>query len=93
MPSIAHSVGTTIYPAILVQDPLRMSFSVFNKSATAIIYIKEGKEVSATNGIPVYPRGNFGLVKTEDGDPVGEEWCAISDTASTNVVVFEGRSK
>lgn len=67
-----------------------MSFAVFNKHATAILYMKEGKEVSTINGIPIYPKGNVSLNYIEDGDTIREEWSMISDTADTPIVVFEG---
>lgn len=71
----------------------RMSLAFFNTHSTAIVYVKDGKGVSATNGVPVYPKGNVSLNLIEDGETVFEEWWAISDTASTGLVVFEGFKK
>ena len=52
--------------------------------------MKEGNEVSATNGIPIYPQGNVSLNLLEDGDAVKEAWSFISDTITTPIVIFEG---
>jgi len=52
--------------------------------------MKEGREVSAENGIPVYPQGNVSLNLLEDGDSVKDAWSLISDTAATPIVIFEG---
>lgn len=91
MPSIPYSIGTTVQIGILRPDPKRKSFGVFNLHATAILYIKEGSEVSASNGIPVYPQGSVSLNVNDDGSSVQEQWSAISDTATTPVVVFESQ--
>lgn len=90
MTSTPHTIGLTIDIGTLKADPKRSSFAVFNLHATAVLYIKEGKEVSTGNGIPVYPNGNISLNYNEDGDTVREEWSMISDTATTPVRVFEG---
>lgn len=90
MTSTPRTIGLTVNIGTIRTDPKRLSFAVFNKHATAIVYIKEGKEVSATNGIPVYPTGNISLNYLEDGETVREEWSMISDTADTPIVVFEG---
>ncbi|MBA7537269.1 hypothetical protein ES705_29536 [subsurface metagenome] len=93
MTSTPHIIGITIDVGTVKADPKRMSFAVFNKHGTAVVYIKEGKEVSAVNGIPIYPNGNVSLNHIEDGETVHEEWSMISDTATTPIVVFEGSQK
>jgi len=90
MTSTLHSIGLTVDIATIQVDEKRLSFAIFNKHATAILYLKEGREVSATNGIPVYPNGNLSLNFVEDGQSVRESWSMISDTAATPVVIFEG---
>lgn len=90
MTSWAKTIGTTVDIRTIQADPNRISFNVFNKHATAIVYMKEGSEVSADNGIPVYPGGNAGLTLRDDGKTVTEAWSMISDTADTPIVIFEG---
>ena len=90
MTSTPHTIGTTIDIATIKADENRLSFAIFNKHATAILYIKEGREVSAVNGIPVYPKGNLSLSFIEDGQSVRDQWSMISDAANTNIVIFEG---
>ncbi|GAH11893.1 unnamed protein product [marine sediment metagenome] len=90
MTSTLHVIGITIDVGTIKADPKRMSFAVFNKHGTAVLYIKEGKEVSVANGIPVYPNGNVSLNFIEDGETVREEWSMVSDTVVTSIVVFEG---
>lgn len=90
MASFPKTIGTTIDIRTISVDRNRKSFAVFNKHATAIVYMKEGGEVSADNGIPIYPKGNMSLNTLEDGDTVKEAWSFISDTASTPIVIFEG---
>jgi len=53
--------------------------------------MKEGNEVSTVNGIPIYPTGNLSLNLLEDGDSVKEAWSFISDTADTEIIIFEGQ--
>jgi len=53
--------------------------------------MKEGGEVSAENGIPVYPTGNISLNTLEDGDSVKEAWSFIASGADTPIVIFEGQ--
>ena len=67
----------------------RKSLSFFNTSATATVYIKDGKGVSTGNGIPVYPKGNVSLNFIEDGETVWEAWWAVA-SASMTLIVFEG---
>ncbi len=89
MTTTPHTVPTTevkVASGILLN---RKSLSFFNTHNTAICYIKDGKGVSTTNGIPVYPKGNVSLNFIEDGDTVFEAWWAIG-TASLTLVVFEG---
>jgi len=88
--STLHIIGTTIDIGTIKPDPKRMSFAVFNKHGTAVVYLKEGKEVSIANGIPIYPNGNVSINFIEDGETVREEWSTISDTVVTSIVVFEG---
>lgn len=90
MTSWAKTIGTTLSIGILQADPTRKSFAVFNKHATASLYMKEGREVSVDNGIPIYPKGNVSLNLLEDGESVQEAWSFVSDTADTGMVVFEG---
>jgi len=88
--SWATLIGTSVDIRTIQADPNRTSFAVFNKHATAIVYIKEGGEVSADNGIPVYATGNVSLSFREDGSTVQEAWSMISDTVDTPITVFEG---
>lgn len=90
MASFPKTIGTTLDIKTIAVDPHRKSFAVFNKHATAVVYMKEGGEVSADNGIPIYPKGNASLNVLEDGDSVKEAWTFISDTADTPIVIFEG---
>lgn len=92
MTTTPHTVGTTevkVASGILTN---RMSIAFFNTHATAIAYIKDGKGVAATTGIPVYPKGNVSLNLIEDGETTFEEWWAIA-SASMTLVVFEGFKK
>lgn len=93
MTSYAKTIGTTVDIKTIQADPKRVSFTVFNKHATAILYIKEGGMVAPANGIPIYAGGNAGLSLREDGDTVREPWSMISDTVDTPIVVFEGGKK
>lgn len=90
MTSTPHTIGLTVDIHTIETDPHRLSFAVFNKHGTAIVYMKEGREVSATNGIPIYPKGSISINFIEDGKTVKEAWSFISDTASTPIVIFEG---
>jgi len=58
MTSTPHIIGTTIDIGTIKPDQTRMSLAVFNKHGTATLYIKEGGEVSAENGIT--SRGPWG---------------------------------
>lgn len=90
MTSWAKTIGTEIDIKTIQSDPKRISFAIFNKHTSAIMYVKEGSEVSTLNGIPVYPNGNVSLTYLEDGDTVREAWSTISDTPNTPIVIFEG---
>lgn len=89
MTSTPHTIGTTSTIVANI-SPKRTSLSIFNTHATAIVYIKEGRGASSTNGIPIYPKGNVSITELEDSLQVKEQYSAISDTASTVIVVFEG---
>ena len=73
---------------IAERSELRTSLVIINLDAVAIVYIRFRKGVVATNGIPVYPGGNISLNIPED-DPTLDAW-AISDTATTPIIVYEG---
>lgn len=68
----------------------RTSLTIFNTHATAILYFKEGGEVSSTNGIPIKAGQSGGITFIDDGEYVWERFVIISDTANTGVVVVEG---
>jgi hypothetical protein len=89
MPSRSLIVGTTQADCVNAQK-VRRSLTILNTHATAIGYIKEGGEVSVTNGIPIYPGGYISLTFIEDGEYVWERFVIISDTASTRFIVVEG---
>jgi len=82
-----YSVGTT-EGKIASRITKRTSLVIMNLHATAIVYVSFTKGVSVTNGIPVYHGGNISLKIPED-NPRAEAW-AISDTAATPVIVYEG---
>jgi len=88
--SYARTIGTSVDIRTVVVDKNRKSFSVFNKHATATVYMKEGGQVSTASGIPIYPKGSISLSVVEDGDTVKEAWSLVSDTITTPIVVFEG---
>lgn len=90
MTSWARTIGTAVDIRTIQADPTRKSLAIFNKHATAIVYMKEGGEVSTSNGIPIYPKGNISLNTLEDGETVQEAWSTVSDTADTGIVIFEG---
>lgn len=90
MASYPRTIGTTVDIKTVSVDFNRKSLAVFNKHPTAIVYMKEGREVSAENGLPIYPTGNVSLSVVEDGDSVKEAWSFISDTPLTGIVIFEG---
>jgi hypothetical protein len=92
MPSRNIVVGTS--QADLVEaNRNRVSITVFNTHSSATLYIKEGSEVSSTNGIPVYSGGSAGITFREDGELVFERFVIISDTADTTVIVVVGLVK
>jgi len=88
--SFAKTIGTEVDIRTIQADPNRVSFAVFNKHATATIFIKEGGVVSEASGIPIYANGNVSLSYIEDGETIRESWSMISDTPTTPIVVFEG---
>lgn len=90
MTSTAFTVGTTRV-IIIRADSKRKSFAVFNTHATNTVYIKEGSEVSTSNGLPVYSNGNLSMNELEDGESVKNQWVAISDGAGSSLRVFEGQ--
>lgn len=89
MPSRYFTVGTTQADLAAVART-RRSLTIFNTHATATLYVKEGSEVSSTNGIPIPPQGHLGITFEGDGEYVWERFVIISNTASTGVVVVEG---
>jgi len=89
MPSRSLSVGTTQTDLVNTMK-LRKSLTIFNTHATAILFFKEGGEVSTSNGIPIYPGGYAGLTFREDGEYVQERFVIVSDTATTPCIVVEG---
>jgi len=91
--SFAKTIGIAVDIRTLPADPKRTSFAVFNKHATAILYLKEGSQVSTSNGIPVYPKGSMGVTYEEDGESVRESWSMVSNSADTEIIVFEGTKK
>ena len=90
MTSFAKTIGTTVDIKTIQADPKRVSFAIFNKHITATLFIKEGGQVSAASGIPIYAKGNLSITYVQDGDTVREPWSMISDTADTEIIVFEG---
>jgi len=92
MPSRSLSVGTTQVDLVNSLQS-RVSLTIFNTHASAIVYFKEGSEVSATNGIPVYPGGSVSITELEDGELVKERFVIISDTATTTLIIAQGLKK
>ncbi|GAG73522.1 unnamed protein product [marine sediment metagenome] len=90
MTSTPIEVGTTIVIAPIRANPNRISLTVMNLDGAAVVYIKEGKNVGAANGMPIYANGNWGITKRDDGTSVTEEYSLISDTLATQVRFFEG---
>ena len=82
-----YSVGTTELKIASIQKT-RTSVVIHNNHATAIIYIRASKGVAAVNGMPIAAGGSASLKIPED-DPTEEVWC-ISNTATTDVRVYEG---
>lgn len=89
MTTTPYTVSTIEVKVASGITPTRKSLSFFNTHPTAIAYIKDGKGVATSNGIPVYPRGNVSLNFIEDGETVWEDWYAVA-TASMTLIVFEG---
>jgi len=81
------SLGTTS-ARILPIDRYRTAIAIMNNHATAIIYIRFDRSVSSGNGFPIRPYGVMSLNRPWD-DTSKEVW-AISDTASTGIVVYDG---
>ena len=90
MASFPKTIGTTVDIRTIAVDESRKSFAVFNTHDTQTIYIKEGGEVSPSNGIPVYAGGNISLNALEDGHSVKEAWSFIASGADTPCIIFEG---
>jgi hypothetical protein len=84
---VPRSIGTT-QSKILDRQPLRTSLAITNNHASAIVYFRFGEGVDAVNGWPIRSYGSVTLKIPED-DPTKEVW-AISDTATTPIVVYEG---
>ena len=82
-----YSVGTTELKIAGYQID-RTSIVILNNHATATIYFRSSKGVATTNGFPIVAGGHAALKIPED-DPTEEVW-AISDTALTDVRVYEG---
>ena len=89
MPSRSGSVGTSQADLANVNRN-RVSLTIFNTHASNTLYVKEGGEVSSTNGIPIYPQGNLSITYEEDGDYVKERFVIIASAASTTFIVAEG---
>lgn len=85
-----YKVGTTEVKIASVQKD-RTSLVIICNHITATIYFRFSKGVSVDNGLPIYSNGVVGLNIPED-DPTQEIW-AISDTALTDVRVYEGYGK
>lgn len=90
MPSRPINVGTTQEDLAKV-DRTRTSLTIFNTHATQILYVKEGGEVSADNGIPIYAGGSLGITYRDDGEYVWERFVIIADGANTTGIVVEGK--
>ena len=82
-----YSVGTTEIKVAGYQED-RTSLIILNNHATATIYYRDSKGVATANGLPIVAGGNF-VLKIPEDDPRLEAWC-ISDTATTDVRVYEG---
>lgn len=89
MTSTPHTISTTS-TIFAYADKTRTSLTIFNTHASAICYIKEGREASSANGIPILPSSYVAISELEDGVEVKEQWAIISDTATTLIRVFEG---
>ena len=87
---IPHIVGVTEVKIASV-SPTRTSLVIVVNHATATVYTRFKKGVAVANGLPIYSYGNISLKIPED-DPTTDVW-AISDTAGTQVRVYEGYGK
>ncbi|GAH59765.1 unnamed protein product [marine sediment metagenome] len=86
-----YIVGTAVEVKIASVSPTRTSIVVVVNNATATLYTRFSKGVAVANGFPIYSYGFMSLKIPED-DPTKEIW-AISDTATTQVRVYEGYGK
>ena len=84
----AYTIGTT-EDRIAKKNPDRTSMIIHCNNATAVLYFRDSKGVSTSNGLPIRPRGYIALSVDQGDDPTLEFW-AISDTANTDVRVYEG---
>lgn len=82
------SVGLSVV-RIAPNNPNRFSFLVINLGTSAV-YIRPGKDVSATAGIRLAPNGGaFSASWRDDFHLVGWDWYAIADAAAQSIIVLE----
>mgnify|MGYP001328265274 CR=1 FL=1 len=83
-----YAVGLSQIRIVMAQES-RTSLVIYNNHASAVIYV--GAKAQNFAGFPIQPRGSISFKIPED-DPTGDLWC-ISDTAATDVRVYEGYKK
>lgn len=88
MPMKAVSVGLT-QVRLTKRDNKRTVITIVNNDGVAVVYINEGKGASVTNSTPLFSYQSMTIAKPSGDNPKLDYW-AISDTASTDVRVYEG---
>ena len=73
---------------LVERNEARSAILICNAHATAIIYVSDEGDVSASDGFPIFPKCTL-LLSYDEGVEVEKKLVVISDTATTYVHVWE----
>ena len=81
------TAGTTKV-TLVERNEARSALLISNAHASAIIYVSDEGDVSASDGFPIFPKTTL-LLSYNEGVEVEKKIVVISDTATTYVHVWE----
>lgn len=81
------TVGTS-KRTLIERNEARSAVLICNSHSSAIIYVTDDSDVTATSGFPIFPKTTL-LMSYDEGVEVEKRLLVISDTATTYVFVWE----
>lgn len=84
-------VAGTAKVTLVEANPSRTALLISNTHATAIAYVTDDSDVTAVTGFPIFSQQSV-LLTVMDGVDITKRIIVISDTATTNMQVWESQT-